>query len=59
MTRGGGGAAEKKIKQKKKFLINISRFSPTLTNNIHLANHVGASLPKVYTGIADTGASHL
>ena len=55
----GGGAAENKIKQNKKCLINISRFSPTLTTNIHLVNHVGASLPKVYTVIADTGVSHL
>ena len=39
--------------------MNISRFSPTQNSNIHLENHVGTSLPKVYTGIADTYESHL
>ena len=54
-----GGGAENIIKKNKKCLTNISPFSPTQNRNIHLAKNVGTSLPKVYTRIVDTGASHL
>ena len=55
----GGGEANNIIKQNKTCLIDIIFFSPTQTSNSHVANQVGTSLPKVYTGIADTGASYL
>ena len=48
-NHGGGGAAENIIKQNKKCLINIIRFSPTQNRNSHLENHVVTSLTKVYT----------